>query len=382
MQFEKIRLAGRRLILGLVPPYRSIVTRFASPTKQIGRVGQSQTTVFSAQEPVPISARQISTIAAEPDHEIQRPADPGESEENKIRIAITRDNQEWTIAPDIFETFSFQEGDLLRVLLTDTAAQLPNSWGDTHIQIQPGQAIRVPSVYKFFQYKGFDVPVHLISLIGAGLETFEGVAQSHLSNVRKHVGIAPDMRILDIGSGIGSVAFQLLDVLGPRGEYIGIDVARDSIIWCCNNISKRYKNFHFFHFDAANELYNPYGMKISGDFTLPVEDSSVDRIILFSVFTHLLEEEVLHYKREFRRALMPDGLAYASFFRLTPEALEAAKTKRNTEWEPKFDIPLGNGVFANDPVFPRGAVGFTDTAARRLISQAGLRLDKPFLKGW
>lgn len=59
-----------------------------------------------------------------------------------------------------------------------------------------------------------------------------------------------------------------------------------------------------------------------------------------------------------------------------------AQTKHNTAWLPKFDIPLSDGVFANDPQFPRGAVGFTDEAAKRMIVQAGLRLDRPFLKGW
>jgi methyltransferase family protein len=47
------------------------------------------------------------------------------------------------------------------------------------------------------------------------------------------------------------------------------------------------------------------------DFRLPVADGSVDRIILASVFTHLLPTEVLHYMREFRRALKPSGLVYA-----------------------------------------------------------------------
>ena len=85
--------------------------------------------------------------------------------------------------------------------------------------------------------------------------------------------------------------------------------------------------------------------------------------------------------RECARVLKPDGQVYATFFLRTPEALEAARTSGTTSWDAKFDVPLSDGVYANDPVYPRGAVAFTDAAMRRLISQAGLRLARPYLKG-
>ena len=213
------------------------------------------------------------------------------------------------IAPDVFETFAFREGDTLRVIPETVAAALPNTWGDTHVPIRPGEAIRVPPVYRFFSYKGFSIPVHLMSLTGAGPETFEIIGRGHIERFQQHVGLAPGMRLIDLGSGIGRDAFQLFDLLGPDGEYIGIDVTRDSILWCQDNITARHPNFRFHHFDAENELYNPYGTKTSMDFALPVEAGSVDRIVLSSVFTHLMEVEILHYMREFRRALRPGGLA-------------------------------------------------------------------------
>ena len=208
------------------------------------------------------------------------------------------------------------------------------------------------------------------------------IGHAHIERFQEHVGLDSDMRILDIGCGIGRDAFQLLDFLSPKGEFIGTDVIRDSIIWCQTNITRRYRNFRFYHFDMENELYNPYGTKTSMDFTLPVEDGSVDRIILSSVFTHLWSRRFSITCVRSRRALKPNGLTYASFFHLGPEVLDAAKTRRNTEWQATFDVLLGDGVFANDPEFPRGAVGFTDEAAKHVIAQAGLRLDRPFLKGW
>lgn len=36
-------------------------------------------------------------------------------------------------------------------------------------------------------------------------------------------GIAPGMRVLDLGTGLGSVAFAVADLVGPRGAVVGID---------------------------------------------------------------------------------------------------------------------------------------------------------------
>jgi SAM-dependent methyltransferase len=38
-------------------------------------------------------------------------------------------------------------------------------------------------------------------------------------------GIAPGMRVLDLGTGLGHVAFQLSDLVGPTGAVVGIDQA-------------------------------------------------------------------------------------------------------------------------------------------------------------
>jgi ubiquinone/menaquinone biosynthesis C-methylase UbiE len=117
------------------------------------------------------------------------------------------------------------------------------------------------------------------------------------------------------------------------------------------------------------------------DFALPVDDHSVDRIFAASVFTHLFEPEVAHYLREFARVLKPGGKIYASFFLYSPEALEAAKTAGTTQWRATFEHRLSEGVYGNDPVYPRGAVAFTDAAMRKVIDAAGLRLARPYLKG-
>src|SRR5687768_3197038 len=116
-----------------------------------------------------------------------------------------------------------------------------------------------------------------------------------------------------------------------------------------------------------NELYNPFGTIDSNSYRFPIPDGSVDRIVLASVFTHMLAHEVLHYMREFRRVLKPNGLVYASFFLYSVEALAAAEVRGNTSWKATFAHELADGVYGNDPVYPRGAVAYTDETMRTLI---------------
>jgi SAM-dependent methyltransferase len=285
------------------------------------------------------------------------------------------------IAPAEFETFAFADGDRLRVLPEAVAAALPVTWGDRHVEIAPGRAIRVPSEYRSFEFRGFRIPVHLIALTGAGPETLDSIGRAHIRNFDRHVGLFPGMTLVDLGCGIGRDAFQLLDFLDAQGRYVGVDVTRDSMLWCQRNITARDARFCFHHFDAFNELYNPFGRRHTEDFQLPLADASVDRITLASVFTHLLEDEVVHYMREFRRVLRPDGLVYANFFLHAPEALAAARTTGTTPWTARFEHRLGDGVYGNDPTYPRGAVAYSDAAMRRMMARAGLVTDRPYVKG-
>src|SRR5262245_9645324 len=319
------------------------------------------------------SAKSILSTAAVIGSDVSRP---------ELRIEVRHGQQKWEITPAEFETVPFQGEDQLRVVPTDVAATLPVSWSNIHVQIEKGQTIVVPPRMEFFEFKGYKIPVHLINLTGAGPETLDQIGKAHIEAYRKHVGLERDMTVVEVGCGIGRDVFQLLELLGNSGRYIGIDVTRDSIVWSQKNITPRHPNFTFHHFDAEHELYNPYGTRTSMDFRLPVDDDSVDRIILASVFTHLFAGEVLHYMKEFRRVLKPSGLVYASFFLYSEEAIAAAQTKGNTPWKATFGLPLGEGAYANDPEYARGAVAFTDEAMRRMIAASGLRLVKPYLKGW
>ena len=300
--------------------------------------------------------------------------------ESKTVIHVQRGNDVAVLDPAMFESFKFRDGDKLSVTPSDPK-ELPVTWGNVNIKVSDDISVRVPEVWETFDFKGYRIPAHLILLTGAGPETFDGIGSLHIGNYDRAIGLYPDMTILDLGCGIGRDAFQLFDFLSDKGRYIGVDVTGDSIRWCRENITPRHHNFTFFHSNAFNELYNPHGTKPSAEISLPAEDNSVDRIVLSSVFTHVLEEEVFHYMSEFRRVLRKDGLVYANFFLYSEDAIAAANEKGTTAWKATFQSHFGNGVYGNDPVFPRGAVAYSESAMMGLIERSGLRLVRPFLKG-
>jgi SAM-dependent methyltransferase len=230
-------------------------------------------------------------------------------------------------------------------------------------------------------FMGYRVPAHLARLTGAGIETFAELGKAHVANYRKYVGLQPGMNFLEIGSGIGRDAFQLIGELGPAGSYVGVDVQRESILWCRKYISRAHPNMRFVHVDAAHELHNPYGTKTTMDYPLPAPDRSIDRVAMQSVLTHIFEEEVLHYLREIARVLKTDGLAYVTFLLYSDAIVAASRKNRLTRYGLRFEHKYADGCYVDNPQYPTGGVAYTAEAMQRMIGRAGLRLVRPFLKG-
>jgi SAM-dependent methyltransferase len=302
--------------------------------------------------------------------------------EPSLKLIITRGEERWAISIADYDGFAFMDGDVIEIAPTEAAASLPSYFGVTNIEVEPGKTIRVPSVYKISDFKGFKMPEHLAALTGTGSDQFETIGKALLGNYQRHVPFSPEANVVDVGCGLGRLAFQLLEFLSVRGRYAGIDVSLDSILWCRRNLSLTHPNFSFYHVDAFSEVYNPFGRFSTTELQLPVPDRSADRIFAGSLFTHLLEDEVIQCLREFRRILRPDGFVYTSFFLYSREALESAKVNRKTSWVPAFATELGDGVYGNDAEYKRSAVAFTDQAMRRMIAKAELELDRPYLRGW
>lgn len=246
---------------------------------------------------------------------------------------------------------------------------------------KPAAPPHPPLEAAFLSYEGFSIPSYLISLTGAGPERFIAHAEGQLAEVQGRLGLDHDHVVVEIGCGVGRSAIPLTRVL-TAGKYLGVDIIEPSIQWAQKNISARYPNFSFVHFDIADGFHNPNGAISTTDVRLPVDDETVDRIILWSVFTHLFQEEIVHYLKEFRRILKPNGKVWASCFVLTPQVLDMVRAEARTEFFLSFLNPPDDfGCYVHNVHIPRGAVGYTPDALTSMVEEAGLRLLTPFVKG-
>lgn len=224
-----------------------------------------------------------------------------------------------------------------------------------------------------FSFRGYDIPIQLLNMTGGGVDTFESISDAHIKNIGAACGLESDMRIMEIGCGIGRDAIPLTQILSSDGNYIGIDIIKDSIDWCKNSITAKHANFKFFHYDVKDQLHNPKGNISTQDIKLPADDKSVDLIILQSVFTHMFEQDIIHYLKEFNRILTNSGKVYATFFVVDEKILQTARKTNLTIFNLRFDHYIGNGCYINNKDFPTGAVAYDREAIRRMMIKGNLR---------
>lgn len=190
-------------------------------------------------------------------------------------------------------------------------------------------------------------------------------------------GLKPQERVLDIGCGIGRMAVPLTRYLSDRGSYEGIDVFPKGIAWCQENITPRYPNFRFRVADIKNKEYNPGGRFAASEYEFPYANEAFDFVLLTSVFTHLLPDEVENYLSEIRRVLAPGGRCLASFFLLNEESLGAIRSGTSTI---DFRHAFG-GYRVKDVDTPEAAIAFPEDYVRSLYAERGLGIVEPVRYG-
>ena len=232
-------------------------------------------------------------------------------------------------------------------------------------------------------YMGYDIPIDLMLMTGGGPDTFGPISRLHIDNLTRYVGLDPGFTVLEIGCGIGRDAIPLTKVLSADrgGHYIGIDIIRPSIEWCVANIQARNPNFVFYNMNIQDQLHNPAGAVAAAATYLPVPDARVDRVIMQSVFTHMLRADVAHYLGEIRRVMKPGALAYLTVFLFHDALLARAQETNLTVFNLRFEHEVEPGCRINDLAHPTGAVAYTNDLMDKLIAEAGLRHARPPLLG-
>lgn len=130
------------------------------------------------------------------------------------------------------------------------------------------------------------------------LEEFRHVGDTHVA-VLRHNGLRDGMSIYDLGCGSGRTAQALLRA-GWSGVYKGADIVQALV---------DYLNAHVPGSPAV----------VNRNLDILADDSSLDIVFHWSVFTHLFPEECYVYLADIFRTLKPGGRLVFSFLEMESE---------------------------------------------------------------
>lgn len=213
--------------------------------------------------------------------------------------------------------------------------------------------------------------------VGGG--SFEKIGLEFLGILNGRGGLKPTDSVLDVGCGLGRMAYPLTYFLDPKASYEGFDIKVDLVAKARKLITSWHPNFHFQHVDIFNTEYNPKGKLQSSTFSFPYPDNSFDFVFLTSVFTHMLPPDVSHYLLEIKRVLKPSGTCLLTCFLITKESEYLIHSGQSTI---PFQIPYGPSCLVLNPQCPEAAIAYNQIALLELIGSAGLNFKANYQGSW
>jgi len=172
-------------------------------------------------------------------------------------------------------------------------------------------------------------PRRMIDAVGpGGPRMFKQVGESFVRTAVSYASLGKHERLLEVGCGCGRMAIPLTKYLSSDALYEGFDIGRNEIAWCTEHITSRFPNFRFRFADVFNGLYNRAGTYSASEYKFPYQDGQFDFILLASVFTHMLPDEVRNYLSEISRVLREGGRCWITFFLLNEESRELIQSNQ------------------------------------------------------
>jgi SAM-dependent methyltransferase len=184
-------------------------------------------------------------------------------------------------------------------------------------------------------------------------------------------GFKPDSAILDIGSGYGRLVYGILNKFDFRGTYVGVDILPPQVQWCRENISRRFARFRFDLIDVRNDRYNPHGTNAAGAFHFTLPDRAFNFCTLFSVFTHMYEEDIRQYLSEVRRVLRPNATVVATFFLFDDARLKRLGARKSGL---AMKHELNAHTRYHNPEDKLHAIAFERAWTQQMIEEAGFEV--------
>jgi len=108
------------------------------------------------------------------------------------------------------------------------------------------------------------------------------------------LGLQPDHYLVDVGCGSGRLPFVLRGFL--KGKYVGTDILGEALDYARERVAREDWDFI--------QTIEP---------TIPVPDKKADLVSFFSVFTHLLDEDIYRFLAEAKRVTRPGGKIVFSY---------------------------------------------------------------------
>ena len=219
------------------------------------------------------------------------------------------------------------------------------------------------------------IPPKGLIFIGSG--DFKILGDHYLNVFIEHCGLMPSDNVLDIGCGIGRIAIPLTSYLNSDGSYEGFDIVKKGIDWCSRHITKSFPNFKFLHIDLKNDLYNLKTENAASNFVFPYDDNNFDLVILTSVFTHMMPQDIENYMEEINRVLKPKGRCLVTFFILNAESKEFMASGSDFN----FKISYGNYSLIDKNV-KEANVGYEEKYIFNLIERNGFSIQEILYGFW
>jgi ubiquinone/menaquinone biosynthesis C-methylase UbiE len=240
------------------------------------------------------------------------------------------------------------------------------------------QGVKRPLPQELFgRYASLIPPLELMHDGPIGYQEFKDNGEEFFRYYTGLCGLKPHEKMLDVGSGIGRKTFLLTDYLREPGGYEGLDIVKTGVDWCTERITRRYPHFRFQLIDVRNQHYNPGGQYSAANYKFSFADESFDFVVLASVFTHMLAQEVENYLAEVGRVLRRGGRCLISFFLLNEMSKELLRAgKSSIQMTPGF-----GPCWMLDPSNPEMAIGYEEDFVLSLYGKYSLEIRQPIQYG-
>ena len=169
--------------------------------------------------------------------------------------------------------------------------------------------------------------------------------------------------IVEFGCGCGRIA-QSLREPWFHGTYVGVDIDNEMLEYCRNNFPA--ERFQFILSPHKSTTYSSGNLDLTSidrrDLVV-AEPNSKDFVYAFTLYTHLLENEITDYLRETYRILRSGGIMYMNFLCIEHVPL-------GERWT--FQHRCGN-AYVESERYPEAAVAYHEGFITELVTNCGFR---------